>query len=107
MMPGGGGTKRGRRSGPGGEGGGLSWRRRISSRKRFEDYRRRRREEPAARDGPAGERTQHRSLGRLYRELNRLLRGQRLAIAGALAILSFSTLLKLVPPAATKLVIDN
>jgi ATP-binding cassette subfamily B protein/subfamily B ATP-binding cassette protein MsbA len=87
----------------------LSWRERISSRKRFEDYRRRRREEPAARGDAAGvaAQAQHRSLGRLYRELNAWLRGQRLSIAGALALLSIATLLKLVPPAATKLVIDN
>jgi ATP-binding cassette subfamily B protein/subfamily B ATP-binding cassette protein MsbA len=44
---------------------------------------------------------------RLYRELNRLLRGHRLALALALGVLSFTTLLKLIPPAATKLVIDN
>jgi ATP-binding cassette subfamily B protein/subfamily B ATP-binding cassette protein MsbA len=92
------------------EGRALSWRERISSRRRFEDYRRRR-EQPAPRAGgprdhePAPQK--HRSLARLYRELNRLLRGQRLSIALALGLLSFATLLKLVPPAATKLVIDN
>jgi ATP-binding cassette subfamily B protein/subfamily B ATP-binding cassette protein MsbA len=43
----------------------------------------------------------------MYCELNRLLRGHRLSIALALGLLSFTTLLKLVPPAATKLVIDN
>ena len=90
-------------------GGALSWRERISSRKRFDDYRRRRRE--AARGGGAdatdAARQQHRSLARLYRELNGLLRGHRLSIGLALGLLSFTTLLRLVPPAATKLVIDN
>jgi ATP-binding cassette subfamily B protein/subfamily B ATP-binding cassette protein MsbA len=91
----------------------VSWRERISSRKRFEDYRNRRRDDPTGRVAEERQRDahrppdQHRSLGRLYRELNRLLRGHRLAIALALLLLSFSTLLKLVPPAATKLVIDN
>jgi ATP-binding cassette subfamily B protein/subfamily B ATP-binding cassette protein MsbA len=99
----------------------LSWRERISSRKRFEDYRQRRREDPTGRKAEQQERErdgekgrdreaaphQHRSLVRLYRELNPLLRGHRLSIGLSLALLSFSTLLKLVPPAATKLVIDN
>jgi ATP-binding cassette subfamily B protein/subfamily B ATP-binding cassette protein MsbA len=87
----------------------LSWRQRISSRKRFDDYRRRRRADPTGRadDPREREKPKHRSLGRLYRELNRLLRGHRLSIALALGLLSFTTLLRLVPPAATKLVIDN
>ena len=90
-------------------GGALSWRERISSRKRFDEYRKRRREDPTGRGADQKERAkqQHRSLGRLYRELNRLLRGHRLSIALALGLLSFTTLLRLVPPAATKLVIDN
>lgn len=49
----------------------------------------------------------HRSIGRLYRELYRALRGQRAAIALALLTLTVGTSLKLVPPAATKLVIDH
>lgn len=44
---------------------------------------------------------------RLYRELNRTLVGNRTIIAAALAILSAVTLLKLIPPAATKFVVDN
>ncbi len=92
-------------------GGALSWRERISSRKRFDEYRKRRREDPTGRaaDQKDGEQARHqnRSLGRLYRELNRLLRGHRLSVALALGLLSFTTLLRLVPPAATKLVIDN
>jgi ATP-binding cassette subfamily B protein len=91
----------------------LAWSGRFSSRKRFEAYLRRRREDSAARRAGRGEKEaatagqRHRSLGRLYRELGELLRGQRLSIAFALALLSFTTTLKLVPPAATKLVIDN
>ena len=47
-----------------------------------------------------------RSLWRLYRELYAILEGHRGSIALALATLSVSTLLRLLPPAATKLVID-
>jgi ATP-binding cassette subfamily B protein/subfamily B ATP-binding cassette protein MsbA len=49
----------------------------------------------------------HRSLWQLYRELIQLLEGSRAAVFSALAALSVATLLKLIPPAATKLVIDN
>ncbi len=48
-----------------------------------------------------------RSLGGLYRELLGLLKGHRLTIIAALATLSAATLLRFLPPAATKLVIDN
>ena len=44
---------------------------------------------------------------RLYRALYGLLEGQRLAIALGLALVSVSAALRLVPPAATKLVIDH
>ena len=47
-----------------------------------------------------------RSLWRLYRELYAILEGHRGSIALAMATLSVSTLLRLLPPAATKLVID-
>ena len=69
----------------------MSWRERISSRKRFEDYRKRRREDPTGRDADQHEREkdrnrdrtphQHRSLGRLYRELALLRRLLRLSQA--------------------------
>jgi ATP-binding cassette, subfamily B, bacterial len=49
----------------------------------------------------------NRSFWTLLTEFLRLLRGMRLQLAFALATLSVSTLLKLVPPAATKIVIDN
>jgi ATP-binding cassette, subfamily B, bacterial len=42
----------------------------------------------------------------LYRELYRLLTGYRLTLALALAGLTLATLLKLIPPAATKVAID-
>ena len=47
-----------------------------------------------------------RSLWRLYKELYAILEGHRRSIALAMATLSVSTLLRLLPPAATKLVID-
>ncbi|WP_240911495.1 ABC transporter ATP-binding protein [Paludisphaera soli] len=48
----------------------------------------------------------HRSLAELYRELYGILKGRRAAIGLALLMLSFATVLKLVPPAATKAAID-
>ena len=75
---------------------------RLGSRLRFAQYRRERRK---GRDGPKAAESQ-RPLGRLYRELYVLLVRHRASIAMALATLSAATLLKLVPPAATKLVID-
>ena len=48
----------------------------------------------------------HRSLGRLYRELYRILMGHRAALALAFVGLSLATILKLIPPAATKAMID-
>jgi len=50
---------------------------------------------------------QHRSLWRLAREFFGLLRGHRTPLFIALGTLTVSTLLKLAPPAVTKLVIDN
>ncbi|WP_435018385.1 ABC transporter ATP-binding protein [Tundrisphaera sp. TA3] len=84
-----------------------------SSRTRFEAYRsaRGRGDRPAAPgSGPADagrKGPRHRSLFRLYGALVGLLEGQRLAIAIGLALVSASTALRLVPPAATKLVIDH
>ena len=110
----------------------LSLHRRIGSRQRFLDYlrayrkriksktpERQRGREPEREPGgellaDAGKRApgeplaagKHRSLPVLYRELYRSLRGHRRTIALALLGLSVATLLKLVPPAATKVVID-
>lgn len=81
----------------------------IASRRGFEAYkqeaRRRRLEGPplTAKGKPA---TRHRSFGELFREFLRLLRGFRGEIAFALATVSVSTLLGLIPPAATKVTID-
>ena len=51
--------------------------------------------------------TRSRTLGPLYVELSRALAGSWGLVLGALAILSVGTLLKLMPPAATKIAIDN
>ena len=79
------------------------------SKGRFETYKGRTPVDRQADSKDSGGRgaTRHRSIGRLYRELYRLLRGRRASIALALATLSVGTSLKLVPPAATKLVIDH
>jgi ATP-binding cassette subfamily B protein/subfamily B ATP-binding cassette protein MsbA len=82
----------------------------MGSRVRFARYRRERRTAQ-----PQDDRTilgetksaKQRSLLRLYRELNRALEGNRAIIIAGLAISSIVTLLKLIPPAATKLLVDN
>ena len=56
-------------------------------------------------DAPAAA-GKHRSLPVLYRELYGVLKGHRRTIALALLSLSAATLLKLIPPAATKAAID-
>ena len=90
----------------------MSLRQRLSSRLRFAEYRRQQKPTAGAddRDGQGGKGAKpvlHRSLRTLYRELYRSLRGERWTIVIALVLLSVATLLKLAPPAATKLVIDN
>jgi ATP-binding cassette subfamily B protein len=83
---------------------------RTNSRVRFGRYKQERRDKKAAPDTrkvkPPGSEGQDRSIPRLLRELWRILRGHRVAIVASLALLSFGTLLKLIPPAATKFVID-
>jgi ATP-binding cassette, subfamily B, bacterial len=85
-----------------------TFRRRIASRFRFREYLQQYRSRLAnvAADQAAPKPAKHRSLARLYRELYRLLTGHRLALAIAFMGMSLSTLLKLIPPAATKAVID-
>lgn len=83
----------------------MSLRHRITSRLRFAEYRREWGD--AAQVAPKESSTKNRSLLRLYRELFRILEGHRLSIVWALVTLSLATLLKLAPPAATKLVIDD
>ncbi len=81
---------------------------RIGSRRRFSEYiaRYRAGSQPTASTSPDQPPAKHRSLSRLYRELYGLLAGYRLTIVLALLGASTATLLKLVPPAATKAVID-
>ena len=83
----------------------LSIRHRISSRLKFERYRRERAGGPV-KAAPGEPASRQRSLAQLYRGLYEILRGHRAAIAVALATVSVSTILRLLPPAATKLVVD-
>ena len=82
-----------------------------ASRLRFLNYRRRMRggAPPGAADGTdsAGpKRSKQRSVWKLVAQFLGLLAGHRTALAIALVTLTISTLLKLVPPAVTKVVID-
>ena len=79
------------------------------SKGRFESYRSRKAgdREAISKDDKGPGKTRHRSIGRLYVELYRTLKGQRAPLALALLTLSVGTSLKLVPPAATKLIIDH
>src|SRR5579864_1971469 len=83
----------------------------MGSRLRFARYRRERRNSPKQRyaesAGDEKDEEKQRSLVRLYRALNDALAGNRSTIAAALAIMSLVTCLKLIPPAATKFLIDN
>ncbi len=84
--------------------------RRIASRLRFREYLRRfhgnLKSGTAARPEQAGPAGRHRSLPTLYRELYGLLVGYRGALAVAIAAMTVATLLKLIPPVATKAAID-
>lgn len=83
-----------------------------SSKLRFWEYRRRKTdpkndlspEKSSEKDAPR--RPKNRTFGRLLRQFLGLLHGHRLGLTIALATLTVSTLLKLVPPAVTKIVID-
>ncbi len=77
------------------------------SKQKFRDYRAEREAAHIDPKGAKGGKSRQRSLRGLYRELYRLLEGHRGAVALALLTLSVTTTLKLVPPAATKLVIDH
>ncbi|HEX2475411.1 MAG TPA: ABC transporter ATP-binding protein [Lacipirellulaceae bacterium] len=75
----------------------------VSSRQQFEQYR----SELFSRNGHAHERHRRdRTAGMLIWSFLRLVNGRRGALAFALATLSVATLLSLVPPAATKFVVD-
>lgn len=81
-----------------------------SSGQRYRNYRRQlRNRSPEPRDGGPSQDKQRkaRGFGQLLWEFLRLLRGHGWAIGFALATLTLSTLLRLVPPLATKLVVDN
>jgi ATP-binding cassette subfamily B protein/subfamily B ATP-binding cassette protein MsbA len=87
----------------------------TSSSRRYTAYReklqaRARSGKGGAKDAPPGEESRShrvRSFGTLLWEFLRLLKGHRSAIVFALGTLSVATLLKLAPPLATKVVIDN
>ncbi len=79
---------------------------RISSRARFLEYRRNRRGAEPPKSQPGEGRSRQRSLSTLYRALYDILEGHRGSIALALSTLTASTVLRLLPPAATKLVVD-
>jgi len=85
-----------------------SFHRRIASRFRFREYLSRYRAgSKGLTESPAGPKpAKHRSLARMYRELYRIMVGHRSALALAFIGLSLATLLKLIPPAATKAMID-
>ena len=84
--------------------------RRIASRLRFHKYLKNFRSgsktAAKARPEPASAVPKQRALAQLYGELYRLLIGHRRTLALALLGLSLATLLKLIPPAATKAAID-
>jgi len=91
----------------------LSLNHRQASRRRFtqfhEDWRKdlKKKGKPdAPGKDPSSGTGKNRSLWTLYHELYRTVAGQRLSIAMALALLSFSTVLRFLPPASTKIVID-
>jgi ATP-binding cassette subfamily B protein/subfamily B ATP-binding cassette protein MsbA len=79
-----------------------------SSRSRFRDFVRDLHGNPSSSpsDAKSSTRPQHRSFWQLFRQFWKLLGARRRHIAVALALVTVSSLLKLAPPAATKLVID-
>ena len=82
------------------------------SRKRFEKYRAEfhaRGHQPISHHGrdPTAAKPRDRSALDLTRLFLRMLKGHRLSMAFSLATLTVATLLALVPPAATKFVVDN
>lgn len=93
----------------------MKYRRSLTSRLLYEQYRRRLRdqkgfstEKPTKESAPS-ERFQGRKLSsaELVISFFRLIRGQASLLALALAMLTLTTLLGLVPPAGTKVLIDN
>src|SRR5687768_17298701 len=76
----------------------------TSSRKQFENYRAESRQ-PSTH--PRDHHRRDRSTWTLVASFYQLLRDQRLPLALSLATLTVATLLALIPPAATKFVVDN
>lgn len=83
-----------------------------SSRRRFAEYRQnlktKSRTQPEAGESPrAATSTKTRSTGQLLREFMQLIRGETWPLIFALATLTVATIVRLGPPLATKIVIDN
>lgn len=81
-----------------------------SSGQRYRDYRRGLRQKAAGSKGAGaadGQPKKVRGFGQLLWEFLRLIRGHRWTIIFALATLTLATVLRLVPPLATKVVVDN
>ncbi|MCE9526818.1 MAG: ABC transporter ATP-binding protein/permease [Planctomycetales bacterium] len=83
-----------------------------SSRRRFAEYRQKlkdkNRPQPEAAEASRAPQTpKTRSTGRLLREFLQLLRGETWPLIFALATLTLATIIRLGPPLATKIVIDN
>lgn len=83
-----------------------------SSRRRFAEYRQnlktKSRTQPEAGESPrAATTTKTRSTGQLLREFIQLIRGETWPLIFALATLTVATIVRLGPPLATKIVIDN
>lgn len=82
----------------------------TTSSRRYQEYRRevaaKRSSSAAQHEGEAKKRAA-RSFGQLLAEFLKLTRGHTRAIAFALATLTVATILRLAPPLATKLVVDN
>src|SRR5436190_14945027 len=82
-----------------------------SSRRRFQEFRRRGSKPQEVKTGHdsihghKSERPENRSFWRLTLQFFKLLRGHRVALLIALLTITISTLLKLAPPAITKVVI--
>ena len=82
-----------------------------NSRRRFAEYRRSLKKSPRQNetDDPAGSAvtSRTRSTGRLFLQFLGLLRGETAPLVFALATLTLATIVRLGPPLATKVVIDN
>ena len=83
----------------------------TSSRQRFNQYKAEfhasEPQPPAAHGRPAPSKGRDRSALELIAGFAKLLRGHRVSVAFSLVTLTVATLLALVPPAATKFVVDN